>query len=570
MAKKLFSSLRLRLPHYIVLAGIASLLGIALAGLKQPACWSVYYPGIGTGSSPRLTDLNGDGILDVVMGAGAEENQRTDVAVMAIDGKDGQLLWKKAGRNQMVGSALFQDITKDHIPDVFIGGRTAELMALDGRNGKLIWEFFPQGDTVNAARQGWYNFYTPQWVPDQDKDGVMDLLIANGGDNQIAPFDTNRPAGRLLVLSGRTGKVLAQATMPDGKETYMSAICANLSVKGNTTIVFGTGGETIGGHLFRTTLQELMQGDLSQATLLASSEQKGFIAPPVFADINRDGVYDILANEVEGRLIAINGADNTLLWEKAIPGTEAYSTPTIGYFNGDSIPDFFINYGIGVWPGIEYSVQCMLDGRTGGEEFRDTIGAFQYASAVVVDYNTDGYDEVLLPVNEQRGDTVSNSYLVMIDFREGKKIPVGDTLPGINLASTPWIGDLDQDQKADIVYSSVNFSLRNNDLTHPIGLRITCLKTQIAMPKILAWGHIWAVNIQAFLIHYPLCHQGAPLIWIVNSFPDLLPLFCSGYHRLVFFINYLELYAIYLYLCLEPVLKLFFKKVHFEPPFTGL
>ncbi|QHT67216.1 hypothetical protein GXP67_11470 [Rhodocytophaga rosea] len=74
------------------------------------------------------------------------------------------------------------------------------------------------------------------------------------------------------------------------------------------------------------------------------------------------------------------------------------------------------------------------------------------------------------------------------DLREGNKIPVGDTLPGINLASTPWIGDLDQDQKADIVYSSVNFSLRNNDLTHPNGLRINSLETQIPISKIHAWG----------------------------------------------------------------------------------
>lgn len=65
--------------------------------------------------------MNNDGIKDIVIGGGREFSA-TNYAVIAFDGKDGSVLWKVKERNQVVGSAVFKDITQDGIPDVFIGG----------------------------------------------------------------------------------------------------------------------------------------------------------------------------------------------------------------------------------------------------------------------------------------------------------------------------------------------------------------------------------------------------------------------------------------------------------------
>ena len=116
-----------------------------------------------------------------------------------------------------------------------------------------------------------------------------DILIANGGNPNAPPGDPDRPAGRLLVLSNNSGKILANVQVPDGRETYMSVICSNRAERGNLFVFFGTGGETIGGHLYRTTLREIMHEDISTATVLATSERKGFVASPVPADIINDG-----------------------------------------------------------------------------------------------------------------------------------------------------------------------------------------------------------------------------------------------------------------------------------------
>lgn len=103
----------------------------------------------------------------------------------------------------------------------------------------------------NQKNKAGLNFYNPQLVPDQNNDGIEDILVTNGGDILVPAFDPNRPAGNLLVLDGSNGKILAMAKMPDGKETYMSVVVTKLSkTDEDLTVVFGTGGETIGGTCF--------------------------------------------------------------------------------------------------------------------------------------------------------------------------------------------------------------------------------------------------------------------------------------------------------------------------------
>lgn len=458
---------------------------------KAGMAWSVYLQGIGTFSSSRVADLNQDGVLDIVMGAGGRENSPSDTAIIALDGATGQFLWRAAGENQFVGSAVFQDINQDEIPDVFIGGRWAELVALNGADGKVLWKFFPQRTQPDPADSGWFNFSTPQFIPDQDQDGLEDLLIANGGNPLVPPNDPNRPAGRLLVLSSRSGKVLADVQVPDGKETYMSVVCKEAGNDGNLAVLFGTGGETIGGSLFRTTLHAIMRGDISGAKALATSEQKGFIGPPVFVDITLDGIDDIVVNAVDGRMLAIDGANDALLWEVRFPGTEAYTSPAVGYFNGDSVPDFFTNYGIGTYPNLSESMLFMVDGKTGNVEYQILVQGFQYACPVVADLNGDGYDGAIINKTEARwknNEDLYYSYLVSFDFKNNRQFIIGDTLRGSNLASTPWIGDLNQDGYLDIVYSAVKYKglVLNEEL--PRGLYIARYKTGYKMTKPPVWG----------------------------------------------------------------------------------
>jgi hypothetical protein len=276
----------------------------------------------------------------------------------------------------------------------------------------------------------------------------------------------------------------------------MSVVCLEEKDK-SVTVLFGTGGETIGGHLFRTSLKDIMNGNISSAKVLLSSEKKGFVGSPVCADITADGIYDIIVNAVDGKMIAVDGAADTLLWEVNLPGTEAYTTPAVGYFTGDSIPDFFANFAIGTFPNLPKSIRFMVDGRTGKIKYKDTIPAFQYASPVVADLNGDGYDEAIVNQSALKRKQFQNeyfSYLQVFDFKNDKRYSIGDSLKATNLASTPWIGDLDNDNKLDIIYTAVRYQDVLFDLQKPLGLYVSHFSTPIFFRSKPKWGAYMGSN----------------------------------------------------------------------------
>lgn len=424
------------------------------ASLSQSP-WSKSLPGLGTFSSPRVADLNGDGVKDLILGAGREEFLHCDSAVVALDGKDGTLLWTASADDQVFASAAIKDLNGDGTQDVLIGGRTAELKALNGKSGAELWSFRAIIAQTKKKKRKYFNFYNPQWIPDQDGDDLDDILISNGGDVTAEPYDPNRPTGYLMVISSQNGEILAEAPMPDKGETYMS-VAVLATDDGSHKIIFGSGGETIGGVLYVATLQEVLDGDLSKATKLASSKNKGFIGPPAWVDINQDGIEDIIANAVDGRLLAFDGNNYEALWTATMPNSEAYSSVAIGNFNTDGIPDFFVSYAEGVWPDLKWCKQFMVDGASGEIQFKENLGFYQTSTPVVVDVNQDGLDEVLLLVTYQVQETnVTPSFYTMpmlIDFTTGKALELGLNVPGGNMASTPWIGDLDEDGNLDIIF----------------------------------------------------------------------------------------------------------------------
>jgi outer membrane protein assembly factor BamB len=232
--------------------------------------WSISLPVIGSQSSPRTADLNKDGILDIVMGAGKNEYQKSAQGIIALNGQTGQLLWQQEAVDQVYGSATFYDINDDQIPEVFIGGRSPYFRALDGKTGHVIWqyEYVYQNDSI--LKHARFNFNNSVLIPDQNNDGNPELITTNGGNSKANPnSEVNRYPGVLIMFDIKTGNILAADTMPDGKETYMSPISYMQPDSREHLIVFGTGGETISGHLYVAKVSDLMEGKLSNAKIIA-------------------------------------------------------------------------------------------------------------------------------------------------------------------------------------------------------------------------------------------------------------------------------------------------------------
>jgi len=170
---------------------VTILLALNLSPNYSQNSWSTLIDSVSTLSSPRAADLNSDGTKDIVLGGGTDSTY-SNYGVVALDGVSGQLLWNLPTPDEIFTSAVFNDINNDTIPDVFIGGRNAQLYAIDGSNGNIIWEFFPQNSGLNPADSGLYNFYSSQICNDFDGDNVQDILVTNGGDHKAAPFDQDR------------------------------------------------------------------------------------------------------------------------------------------------------------------------------------------------------------------------------------------------------------------------------------------------------------------------------------------------------------------------------------------
>src|SRR5215204_5250416 len=107
----------LKSPCLATLPFAIVVLTVCCARPKNEVVWDQNFPVIGSQSSPRAADLNQDGVLDIVMGAGKNEFQSCKQGILALDGKTGDVLWQQEAHDQVYGSATFCDITGDGIKD---------------------------------------------------------------------------------------------------------------------------------------------------------------------------------------------------------------------------------------------------------------------------------------------------------------------------------------------------------------------------------------------------------------------------------------------------------------------
>jgi hypothetical protein len=497
---------------------LIALFAIYLIPQAQTLGWSRLTDSTVTYSSPRAVDLNGDGVLDIVMGAG-KEAAVTNFGILAFDGVSGAPLWTVQTRNEVFTSAQFHDINGDNVPDIFLGGRDAQLYAINGATGAIIWEFWPHANG-NWTTDGLYNFYSPQLIPDQDGDNIPDLLVANGGDHAAPVWQTNRPPGHLMIISSVTGAEISRVEVPDGAEIYCSPTVAELRGNGTLYVIFGTGGETLPGSLWVAELDDVKNEDLSAAVALVTHPTLGFIAPAAVGKFTPGNHLDIIAHGYDGTMYRFSGSDFSLVWSRSFPGTETSAAPVIGNFTGNIVPDVFGVLYKGVAPSYSDFYQVMLNGETGALVYKDSLLNLHFAAPVAFDSNGDGRDEVLISGAIHVGHF--RHQMMLIDFQNNTSAPFWNDEGGCNIGSTPWVGDLDNDNLLDVV-----FAFRRDSL-NPMGWKGTFVKrlnTTFEMPiKDIAWGSYMGTGYDGhYNYQFTNCGFGSILSNVVQSNPS-----CNG------------------------------------------
>ncbi|MBM3451608.1 MAG: T9SS type A sorting domain-containing protein [Bacteroidetes bacterium] len=499
--------------------GLSILLSLTASSFAQLTTWQSFTDSIPTLSSPRACDLNNDGVRDIVIGGGTD-GFASNNGIMAFNGVNGALLWKRGSRNEVFGSAIFTDITNDGIKDVFISGRQAQLLAINGANGSLLWDYFPY--QVNPADSGLYNFYNPQFVDDITGDGIPDLLVANGGDHAAPDWETDRPPGHLMLINSLNGHLLAKAVVPDSAETYCSPLVADIQGDGTMWILYGTGGENLGGSFWACPLNDLLlDNSLGNSIAVDTDPSKGFIAPAALCH-STNGGYDIVLQSFGGKIKKISGSSFSTLWQFQLPNTESSAEPVLGNFTGgDMIPDVLAILFKGIAPSYSDFYQVMIDGSNGQMAFKDSLGTFNYASANALDFDNNGRDEGLVSVTYMENGAYKHR-LQKIDFANGIVSQLGATKTGVNLGSTPLISDLDADNQIDLVYAV------KKDSTNPVGWKGIYVNRQeltVVKPNSgIAWGsYLGTSNDGIYTLESVDCGFGSV---ITNA--TVTPISCNG------------------------------------------
>ncbi len=389
--------------------------------------------------------------------------------------------------DQIVGSPTFIHLTDDSIPDIVIGGRSRNLMAINGRNGHVLWRYRLQSDGHDIKAYARFNFFNCQKLKDINDDLISDILVTNGG-NVYAPPNSlkDRYPGTLMVLDGKTGYIIAIDTMPDGLETYCSPI---VKYEGNKTyVIYGTGGETFGGHVFKVDFEDLKHNSLKNSTTLLTRSTQGFIAPPVLIDLNKDQNEEIIVSSHDGTVYAIDGKSNAVLWKTTMAGLEANNTMAPGYFNQDEVLDLLGFFTKGAWPHNNGIVEFVLNGEDGSILFQDTIGSIGFSSPISFQADEDKEHEVLIHINFSNGRSndfsKTKSQLILYDFPGFKRIAIDTAHDFKNISTTPWVGDLDGDHKLEIITCYLKNTVKADEV---LGMYISRFNTnwQATMP---VWG----------------------------------------------------------------------------------
>jgi outer membrane protein assembly factor BamB len=309
--------------------------------------------------------------------------------VTAVSGATNDVIWKVPNPGEAFTTPRFADLNGDRVMDVIMGGREGAFTAYNGGDGSVIWRLSP-ADVAKTPVP--YNFFTPALIRDANDDGVPDLVVVYGGDDTKLPGEP-RAAGYITAISGADGAVFAVHETPDGNESYASTVVYERS-DGTEWVVFGTGGETHAGAAYRAPVASLVDGSfVAHAEELVPPGEKGVMAPATLVELTGDGELDIVISTFDGRLIAVSGSTRETLWQQRAEGEEAYHPAAVVRIAHDGRLGLFVSRGIGVFPRYGGTVHRLHDATDGRILYEYKDPQHPSGAPLAVDLTGDGIDE---------------------------------------------------------------------------------------------------------------------------------------------------------------------------------
>ena len=256
-----------------------------------------------------VVDLDGDGTLDLLVASCGASGRPG--GLRAFVGSSGRQLWTADVGGCYQSAPLVFDQDGDGLPDIVVSTWFDDkVRAFSGRDGRLRWEARIGGWTYHAGAFG-----------DLDGDGVPDVALSDR-------------AATLWALDGASGAVLWQRALAGERYVFGPTAIGDVDGDGEVEVISAADRLHVHGA----------DGALELELDLPGYCTRG----PVLADVDDDGVPDIVLGLYGPRLLVVRGRDGAVIYDRAFSPRAAMDfQPALADLDGDGALDAFVVYGRG-------------------------------------------------------------------------------------------------------------------------------------------------------------------------------------------------------------------------------
>ena len=259
--------------------------------------------------APAVADFRGIGKSDVAF------STWDDRSIVMTDGRSGDVLWQFSLGNSTMSGVAAADIDGDGLPDVIAATLDGYAYALRGKDGTLLWKAPIPGGAWSAP-------VTAALEPN----GPPSILITS-------------LSGTLYVLNSRTGETIW--TSPGSEAANAVPVTMNqLKVGGHAAVVMD-GDRTV--ILVPAGAAGVIAFDWStKAELWRSPSGFPVIASPVPVDLKMHNQRGVVVASANGTVWVLALADGKPLWHLSGTLKSVEADPMVADLNGDGVPDILL------------------------------------------------------------------------------------------------------------------------------------------------------------------------------------------------------------------------------------
>jgi hypothetical protein len=309
----------------------------------------------GIESTPAVSDLNGDGRPEIVIGAGSMNRPNQHGGLVVLDA-NGTVLWKRTFfdifslwsaawgtrpdgfTEAVIASPALGDVDGDGVRDIVVS-------AMDNR----VWAFKADGSVIPGFPV-WVDdaMWSSPVLADADGDGRSEIIA---GMAASPGGSVDHRGGVVMLLDWQQGVVRQRWEARVQEAVSSTPAIGDINGDGRPEVVFGTGLE------FRNAdTNSVFAVDLATGAGVAGWPVRvgGFTrSSPALGDVNADGRTDVVITSGDGRVNAIDGSGR-VLWsmQPAAPGEgagEFISSPVLVDVDGNGGLDVVSGNGWGLF-----------------------------------------------------------------------------------------------------------------------------------------------------------------------------------------------------------------------------